>query len=44
MEPKAFFKLAYRVLIEKEMGPRLAGFLLTIGKNRALEILGGYQT
>ena len=42
MEPKAFFKLAYRVLIEKEMGPRLAGFLLTIGKKRTLEILGGY--
>ena len=42
MEPKAFFKLAYRVLIDKEMGPRLAGFLLTISKNRALEILGGY--
>jgi len=40
MEPKAFFKLVYRVLIEKEMGPRLAGFLLTIGKKRALEILG----
>jgi lysyl-tRNA synthetase class 1 len=42
MEPKAFFKLAYRVLIDKEMGPRLAGFLLTIGKNRALEILRPY--
>ena len=42
LEPKVFFKLAYRVLIEQEMGPRLAGFLLTIGKQRALEILGGY--
>jgi lysyl-tRNA synthetase class 1 len=42
MEPKEFFKLAYRVLIEKEMGPRLAGFLLTIGKERALELLSGY--
>jgi lysyl-tRNA synthetase class 1 len=42
MEPKEFFKLVYRVLIEMEMGPRLAGFLLTIGKERALEILGGY--
>jgi len=42
IEPKAFFKLVYRVLIEKEMGPRLAGFLLTIGKKRALELLGGY--
>ena len=44
MEPKEFFKLVYRVLIEKEMGPRLAGFLLTIGKERALELLGGYQS
>ncbi|MBN2553704.1 MAG: lysine--tRNA ligase [Spirochaetales bacterium] len=42
MEPKELFKLVYRVLIEKEMGPRLAGFLLTIGRERALEILGGY--
>jgi len=42
MEPKEFFKLAYRVLIDKEMGPRLAGFLLIIGKERALELVGGY--
>ena len=42
MEPKEFFKLVYRVLIEKEMGPRLAGFLLIIGKERALELVGGY--
>jgi lysyl-tRNA synthetase class 1 len=42
MEPKEFFKLVYRVLIGKEMGPRLAGFLLTIGKSRALEILRPY--
>jgi lysyl-tRNA synthetase class 1 len=42
MEPKAFFKVAYRALIEKEMGPRLAGFLMTIGRERALGILGGY--
>jgi lysyl-tRNA synthetase class 1 len=44
MEPKAFFKLIYRALIEKEMGPRLAGFLLTIGKKRALELLGPYES
>ncbi len=42
MEPKDFFKLVYRVLIEKEMGPRLAGFLLTLGKERVLELLGTY--
>jgi lysyl-tRNA synthetase class 1 len=42
IEAKEFFKLVYRVLIQKEMGPRLAGFLLIIGKERALELLGGY--
>ena len=42
MQPKQLFQLAYRVLIEKEMGPRLAGFILTIGKERALELLEGY--
>ena len=42
MQPKQLFQLAYRVLIEKEMGPRLAGFLLTIGKERALELFEGY--
>jgi len=44
VEPKEFFKLVYRVLIGKEMGPRLAGFLRTIGKERALELLGGYRS
>jgi len=29
-----FFKLAYRVLINKEKGPRLASFLLEIGKEK----------
>jgi lysyl-tRNA synthetase class 1 len=38
-EPKDFFKLAYRVLIGKEMGPRLAGFILTIGRERVLKRL-----
>jgi lysyl-tRNA synthetase class 1 len=42
MEPKEFFKLQYQVLVGKEMGPRLAGFLLTIGKERALDLLTGY--
>jgi lysyl-tRNA synthetase class 1 len=29
-----FFKAAYKVLIDKERGPRLANFMLTIGKRR----------
>ncbi len=42
VEPRDFFKLIYRVLIDQEMGPRLASFLLTIGKERVLELLGAY--
>ncbi len=39
IDPKDFFKLVYRVLINKEKGPRLAGFLLTINKERILKLL-----
>jgi lysyl-tRNA synthetase, class I len=42
IEPKALFKLVYRVLIGKEMGPRLANFILTIGKERIIAILKIY--
>lgn len=38
-EPKDLFKLVYRVLIGKEMGPRLAGFILNIGQERVLKRL-----
>ena len=34
-----FFKLAYRVLINKDKGPRLASFILEIGKNKVAELL-----
>ena len=34
-----FFKAAYNVLINKDKGPRLAGFILAIGKNRAVKLL-----
>ena len=33
-----FFKLAYRVLINKDKGPRLASFILEIGKNKVAEL------
>ncbi len=42
MEPKDFFKVMYRVLIGKDKGPRLASFILTIGRKRILEILDSY--
>lgn len=39
LEPKEFFKACYKILINKERGPKLAGFILTLGKERVLEIL-----
>ncbi len=37
--PPDFFKVAYRVLINKDQGPRLASFILAIGKNRVARLL-----
>ncbi|MAF50811.1 MAG: lysine--tRNA ligase [Nanoarchaeota archaeon] len=34
-----FFKAAYLVLINKERGPRLASFILAVGKEKIIEIL-----
>ncbi len=42
LEPKAFFKVVYRALIDKEQGPRLAGFLRILGRDRVLRLLEGY--
>ncbi len=42
IEPKAFFVEIYRVLVGKERGPRLAAFILTVGRDRILEILAKY--
>jgi lysyl-tRNA synthetase class 1 len=42
IEPKELFGAAYRVLIGKEKGPRLAGFIVTVGKERVAEILRRY--
>ena len=38
IQPKDFFKAAYKVLINKERGPKLAGFILMLGK-QALTLL-----
>jgi lysyl-tRNA synthetase class 1 len=42
MEGKALFQAAYRALIGKNQGPRLASFLRSIDKDRLLGILGEY--
>jgi lysyl-tRNA synthetase class 1 len=42
IEPKQLYKIMYRVLIGKEMGPRLASFILTIGKQRIIKLLEPY--
>ncbi|MBN2443028.1 MAG: lysine--tRNA ligase [Spirochaetales bacterium] len=42
IDTKVLFQLIYRVLIGKEMGPRLANFILTIGKEKILKLLSLY--
>lgn len=34
-----FFNVAYKVLINKEKGPRLASFILAVGKNKIIDII-----
>ena len=34
-----FFKLVYQVIINKEKGPRLAGLILTVGKDKIINLL-----
>ncbi|MBN1646651.1 MAG: lysine--tRNA ligase [Spirochaetales bacterium] len=41
LEPADFFRVVYLTLIGKEKGPRLAGFIMTVGKEKILEILAG---
>lgn len=38
MKPAEIFKGAYQVLINKERGPRLASFILTLGKERVISL------
>jgi lysyl-tRNA synthetase class 1 len=42
IEPKEFFKSVYRALVGKEQGPRLANFILAVGKDRIARILSPY--
>ena len=43
VDRKRFFAVMYLALIGKERGPRLSGFLLTIGRKRAEAILSSYR-
>lgn len=42
IEPKALFTAVYQVLIGKEQGPRLAGFMKIIGHERLAQLLISY--
>jgi len=42
LEPKELFTTIYRILIGKEKGPRLAGFMLIVGKEKLLNIFNRY--
>ena len=39
IEPKDFFRSAYRFFIGKERGPKLANLILTAGKEKVLDVL-----
>ena len=39
LETKDFFKAAYQVLVSRDKGPKLASFILEIGKERVAELL-----
>ena len=38
-EPQALFTILYRILIGKEQGPRLAGFMKIVGQEKIQELL-----
>jgi len=38
IKPKEFFQAGYKVLLNKERGPKLAGFILAIGKDKVIEL------
>ena len=42
LQPKDLFTVIYRVLIGKEKGPRLAGFMMIVGKEKLSAILKRY--
>lgn len=42
VEAKGFFRIAYQALIGSDRGPRLASFIMTLGKERVLALLAVY--
>ena len=42
IDPKDFFTIMYRILLGKEKGPRLAGFLKILGTERVISLLQPY--
>jgi len=41
-DPKEFYKKLYKMFIGKENGPKIASIILSIGKEKAIEILERY--
>ena len=41
-EPKALFTVLYKILINKEQGPRLAGFMKIIGKEKLMSLFAKF--
>lgn len=39
IEPAAAFKMLYQILISKDKGPKLAGFMRTIGRDKVLTLI-----
>ena len=39
IDTKQFFKDVYMILINKEKGPRLAGFIITLGQDKVIKLL-----
>ena len=43
VDPKELFRAAYQALIGKDQGPRLASFLMIIGKETLMRLLSVYK-
>ena len=41
LKPQDFFKSAYKVLLNKEKGPKLAPFILALGKEKVAKLFEG---
>jgi lysyl-tRNA synthetase class 1 len=42
MEPKEFFMLLYRILINSDRGPKIGSYVLDLGIERCRSIIGRY--